>query len=280
MTWDTDIYEIFEGINIDTWADFAGQSVDPSTGYVVWRYVDDQVFNYLDVGGYFNAVVSFDFRADKRATVQRIMRDAINALWRYGLLITVNKCEWVYYDGEVRGTLVTAVLRTETPAPRIDGVLIPLNEDAFCGDYYGDDVVWDTELVKSFNRAKVQAWPDFAPQDSDIDQGHVVWRQSDELVTDYLDTPSTSQIEVELDFRACTRAQVQAIMSRVINLLERTGQLISAESAQWYFEEDATIRPIRGSVITALLQPNPSIQPVGEFSSAFSPAFDVLQGET
>ena len=271
MDWETELYESFERINIEAWPDVAAEDADRN-GHVVWQIVDDLYTDYLDVRGFANVVISLDFRASTRETVQQLVQDGINAIWCNGLLITIDKCEWYYdFNFDLRGTVVTAVLRTE-----IELIEIGADQNASC-IFYGDSRVWDTELVKSFNKAKVEAWPDVADQDANYEEGHVVWRQSDELVEDYLDTASTSQIEVELDFRAIERTQVQSIMRKAIDVLERTGQLIRAESAQWYFDNE---QMIRGSVLTALLHPDPAIQPVGEFNSAFSSAFDVFEGES
>ena len=280
MSWETELYEALDSIGIETWPDVAGENADVVEGHMVWQVTDDIYTDYLDVQGFVNVIVSLDFRAAKRSRVQYIMRCGINALWHKGLLITIDRCEWYYdFEQDIRGTAVSVILRTD-----IDDIA-GYKDKAELDDvpshyYYGAEVVWDTELVKSFDRLKLESWPDVAPAPPDED-GQVVWRQSDELVTEYLDTPSTSQIEVELDFRAYTRSRVQHIMQQVIDRLESTGQLIRAESAQWYLDTDATAnRPIRGSVITALLYPDPSIQPVGEFNSAFSSAFDVFQGES
>ena len=270
MTWDTELYEAFRGVDIEAWPDVAPDTADDVNGYVVWRNVDDLFFNFLDVRGYVDAIVSFDFRACARGTVQRVMRDGINALWQSGLLITVDRCEWFFdYEQQIRGTVVTAVLRT-------DPQLIEDAKDRYYKDgcFYGADMVWDTELVKTFQKARIEAWPDIAPDDSDMENGHVVWRQSDELVTDYLDTGSTSEIEVELNFRARSRSRVQEIMRQALTALEDAGQVIRSETAQWYFDD---AHMLRGSVITALLYPNPGEQPVGEFNAEFSAAFDVLQ---
>ena len=270
MTWDTELYEAFRGVNIEAWPDVAPDTADEVNGYVVWRNVDDLFFDFLDVRGYVDAIVSFDFRACARGTVQRAVRDGINALWQSGLLITVDRSEWFFdYEQQIRGTVVTAVLRTDVE-------LIAAAKDRYykCGGFYGADMIWDTELVKTFQKARIEAWPDIAPDDSDMENGHVVWRQSDELVTDYLDTGSTSEIEVELNFRARSRSKVQEIMRLALTALENTGQIIRSETAQWYFDES---HMLRGSVITALLYPNPGEQPIGEFNAEFSAAFDVLQ---
>ena len=266
MSWETELYEALDSIGIETWPDVASENANVVEGHMVWQVTDDIYTEYLDVPGFVNVIVSLDFRAVTRSRVQEILRMGINALWRKGLLITVDRCEWYYDEQGIRGTVASVLLRTE----------IEVDKDT---NYYCDkDIVWDTELVKVFDRLKIEAWPDVAPKPPDND-GQVVWRQSDELVTEYLDTPATSQIEVELDFRAYTRSRVQHIMQQVIDRLESTGQLIRAESAQWYLDADATAnRAIRGSVITALLFPDPSIQPVGEFNKGFSAAFDVFQG--
>ena len=281
MSWETELYEALDSIGIETWPDVAGENADVVEGHMVWQVTDDIYTEYLDVPGFVNVIVSLDFRAAKRSRVQYIMRYGINALWQSGLLITTDRCEWYYdFEQDIRGTVVSVILRTEIEEIASNKTKAELDEVS-SHYYYGAEVVWDTELVKSFDRLQLESWPDVAPTPPDED-GQVVWRQSDELVTEYLDTPPISQIEVELDFRAYTRSRVQHIMQQVIDSLERTGQLIRAESAQWYLDVDATAnRPIRGSVITALLYPDPSIHPVleGDFTHEFTNEFDRFQGE-
>ena len=276
MVWDIELYNTLDNAGIEAWPDFAGDGANEQ-GHLVWRVIDDLYTDYLDVQGFANVIVNLDFRSNTRAGTQALTRTGINAIWRRGLLLTIDKCDWYYdFQSGLHGTEVSAVLQTEIEFIEGDKGL-----RANCSDYYGEDMVWDTELVKAFRKVKIEAYPDFAPGNPDLNKGHVVWRQSDELVEDYLDTPGTSQIEIELDFRAYTRARVQSMMRTVIDRLERSGQLIRAESARWYFDETASAnrnQPIKGSVITAILFPDPGIQPEGEFNSDFNADFDVLQG--
>ena len=281
MAWDTELVSTLDDIfTVDkddpnarknNYPDFAPCDADDKNGYVIWRKLDEVVFDYLDVRGYSNIVVALEIRANRRAQVQERTRQLVNALWQRGLLITVDTVEWRHYidiNPVQRGTYLAVVLRDFSNGRHI----YPRQSD-----FYGDSMTWETELVKTFKRAKVQAWPDFAECTPDYTQGHVIWRQSDEVVDEFLDTAPETTIEIDLHFQARSRAKVQEIMSNVLRLMERRGQLIRKESAEWYYD---SVQGVRGSLVTALIYPDPAVQPEGEFSIEFGPSFDVLQGES
>ena len=276
MAWDTELVSTLDDIfTVDErrndYPDFAPCDADAKNGYVIWRKIDELSFDFLDVCGYSNIVVALEIRAYSRAQVQKRTRQLVNELWQRGILITVDTAEWRHYidiNPAQRGTYLAVVLRDFSNGRHI----YPRQSNFYC-----DSMAWDTELVKTFNWARVQAWPDFAECPPDKDQGHVIWRQSDEVVDEFLDTAPETNIEVDLHFQARTRARVQQIMSDVLGLMESRGQLIRRESADWYYDE---VQKIRGSLVTVLVRSDPGFlpdRPEGEFSTAFSAAFDVLQ---
>ena len=267
MNWDTKIYEILEKNNIESYADVADENANKENGFVVFTHVDNIVFEYLDICQRVDVIVSLVFQSTTRQTTQSLMRKSINELWRNGLLVRVDRCEWYHdYDNDIRITAVTAILRSQVTTVK--------NNNFYC-----DNVNWQTEIVKTFQHINVEAWPDFAPEDVNNNIGYVVWRQSDELVTEFLDSQSMSQIEIELDFRAYSRAQVQSIKNKVMNALQSRRQLIVADNAEWYVDDTATNKPIRGVIVTALIPSTLAVQPIidytGSFSTSFSSDFDV-----
>ena len=279
MAWDTELVKTFERISIAHYPDFVDSSANATTGYVIWRKIDQVDFDFLDVRGYSNIIVALEIRAYSRAKVQELTREVVNDLWQNGHLITVDTVEWRHYidvEPKQRGTYLALMLREFPNVGRLDGMgdfILPRQSL-----FYDDAMVWDIELVKTFNWARVQAWPDFVEGTPDYDQGHVVWRQSDEVVDDFLDVAPTCNIEVDLHFQARTRARVQQIMSDVLGQMESRGQLIRQETAQWYYDE---VQKVRGSLVTVLVRSDPGFlpdRPEGEFSTAFNPMeFDVLQ---
>ena len=269
MNWDTKIYEILEKNNIESYADVADENANKENGFVVFTHVDNIVFEYLDIRQRVDVIVSLVFQSTTRQTTQSLMRKSINELWRNGLLVRVDRCEWYHdYDNDIRITAVTAILRSQVTTVK--------NNNFYC-----DNVNWQTEIVKTFQHIDVEAWPDFAPEDVNNNIGYVVWRQSDELVTEFLDSQSMSQIEIELDFRAYSRAQVQSIKNKVMNALQSRRQLIVADNAEWYVDDTATNKPIRGVIVTALIPSTLAEQPIieytGSFSTSFSSDFDVYR---
>ena len=271
MAWDTELVSTFNDVGIEHYPDFVDCAANAIEGYVIWRKLDEVVFDFLDVCGYSNIVVALEIRATRRSTVQDLTRKVVNTLWQRGHLITVDTAEWRHYidvEPKQRGTYLAVMLRDVQ-----NDHIYPRQSEFYC-----DSMTWDTELVKTFNWARVQAWPDFAECTPDYDQGHVIWRQSDEVVDEFLDTAPETNIEVDLHFQARTRARVQQIMSDVLGQMESRGQLIRQESAQWYYDE---AQKVRGSILTVLVRSDPGFlpdRPEGEFSTAFNPMeFDVLQ---
>ena len=105
-------------------------------------------------------------------------------------------------------------------------------------------------LVETIDDLGIEIWPDFADEDANLIDGHVIWEQTDTIVEATLDTGSEVKPVVQLDIRSHDRLKTQQIKDEIMDALEDADLLYAHQGTEWYYDDDTDIRGTR--VIIAL----------------------------